>query len=213
MGGRFEFNPWLKIFVKPRQTIRAIVDVNPNFRLFVLSAIYGFCSLLGVAQNFGLGDRKEILAAMLPLLLLAPVWGYLVFSFSSWFVFIMGKLLKGQGSYRQVRAAYAWSNVPLIVNAFLWILLIVVFRSSLFSETALKGILTQGSSLLLIGVVFSQLIFSLWGLVIYVIGLSEVQRFSILKTLVNLFLSLLLFFILALTISLILVKISAISTV
>ena len=213
MGGRFEFNPWLKIFVKPRQTIRAIVDFNPNFRLFVLSAIYGFCSLLGVAQNFGLGDRKETLVAMLPLLLLAPVWGYLVFSFSSWFVFIMGKLLKGQGTYRQVRAAYAWSNVPLIVNVLLWVLLIVIFRSSLFSETAMQGLLTQGGSLILIGVVFAQLIFSLWGLVIYVISLSEVQHFSILRTLVNLFLSLLLFFLLAFTVSLILMKIGASSTV
>ena len=213
MGGRFEFNPWLTIFVKPRKTIRAIVDFNPNFRLLALSAIYGFCSLLGVAQNFGLGDKKEMILTLWPLILLAPVWGYLVFSFSSWFVFVMGKLLKGQGTYREVRSAYAWSNVPLIANALLWVFLIAVFRSSLFSETALKGILTQGSSLLLIGVVFSQLIFSLWGLIIYVVSLSEVQRFSILKTLVNLFLAFLLFFLLALTVSLILVKIGANSTV
>lgn len=213
MGGRFEFNPWLTIFVKPRQTIRAIVDSNPNFRLLTLSAIYGFCSLLGFAQNFNFGDKKETLLALLPLLLLAPFWGYLVFSFSSWFVFITGKLLKGQGTYKEVRSAYAWSNVPLIVNALLWIFLIIVFKISLFSDTALQGVLTGGRSFLLVGVVFSQLVFSLWGLVIYIIGVSEVQRFSIFKTLVNLFLGLLLFFLLALAVSLIVLKIGAVSTV
>ena len=198
MAGNFEFNPWLTIFTKPRMTIKAIVEFNPNFRLLWLAGIYGFCSLLGIVQNFGMGENQRLIFTIWPILLLAPLWGYLLFSFSSFFVFIAGKLLKGQGSFKAVRAAYAWSNVPLIVNVFLWVLLISVFGFGLFSESVLRGMLTPASSFFLMGVIFAQLVFSVWSLILYIISLAEVQQFSILRTLVNVFLAFLFFFTIAL---------------
>jgi len=51
------FNPWLRMWVKPKTTIRKIIEYNPNFRLFWLSAIYGIVSLLSSSQSFALGHR------------------------------------------------------------------------------------------------------------------------------------------------------------
>ena len=205
MGNNFDFNPWITIFTKPRMTIRAIVDNNPNFRLFWLAAIYGACSLLGLIQNFRAGESSKLIY-ILPFLLLAPFWGYLLFSFSSFFVFIAGRLLKGQGSFKAVRSAYAWSSVPLIINLILWLFLISFFGLGLFSEEVLRGMLTPASSFFLMGVILVQFVFSIWSLVIYVVSLSEVQRFSILRTLANLLIAFLFFFTIGLAVSMILIK-------
>lgn len=211
MAGNFGFNPWLTIFTKPRMTIKAIVGFNPNFRLIWLSAIYGFCSLLGIAQNFGLGENRGTISVIWPVLILAPLWGYLLFSFSSWFVFIAGKLLKGQASFKNLRAAYAWSNVPLFINAVLWIVLIGFFGFGLFSESILRGMLTPALSFFLMAVIFSQLVFSVWSLIIYIISVAEVQQFSILKALINIFLAFLFFFVLILSLGIALIKLGVIS--
>jgi hypothetical protein len=50
-------NPWKSILTKPRETIRSIVGYNANYRLLVLSIIYGFNSMLGIAQKISFGER------------------------------------------------------------------------------------------------------------------------------------------------------------
>ncbi len=210
MENKFGFNPWFKIFTKPRMTIRAIVEYNPNFRLFVLAAIYGMCAFFGLAQNMGLGSHKNFVV-FLPLLILAPLWGYMVFSVGAFFVFIIGKLLKGQADFKQVRLAYAWSNVPLIINAVLWLFLFFIFGSDLFSPAHLQAALSAKTYWILMLAVLAQLVFSIWGIVIYVIALSEVQRFSILRTLVNLILGLAVFLAIVFAISFVWLKLASVS--
>ncbi|MFA5250202.1 MAG: YIP1 family protein [Parachlamydiales bacterium] len=212
MVGRFGFSPWLAMLMKPKVTIRAIVDLNPNYRLLLLAWLYGFCSLLGIAQNVGLGEKSASLLFVAPLFLLAPLWGFALFSFSSWFVFLSGKLLKGQARYREVRAAYAWSNVPLFFNAFFWVFLIVLFGKDLFAEATLRAALTNAKAFLLMGAVFGQVVFSIWSMVLYVAALAEVQRFSLFRSVFNLVLGGLLFFVLAAVISFLLIQTGLLST-
>ena len=46
-----------------------------------------------------------------------------VFSF-----FIVGKLIKGQGSFRQIRAAISWATVPSLFGALIWWLVRLGFK-------------------------------------------------------------------------------------
>jgi len=181
-------NPWLSIWVKPRQTMRALVEYNVNFRLFVLCAIFGFQYLLQVAQFLSLGRTMNLGVILLIALVLCIPVGYIVFNVSSAFLLWTGKLIKGKGTFKQVRAASYWTTVPNIVTILIWIILMVTHGSNLFIagyETNMAGTaigINLGTSVL-------QVIVAVWVLVIFLHALGEVQKFSAWMALLNLFLS------------------------
>ena len=76
MSGKLDMNPWFSIWVRPRRTIQAIVDYNPNYRLGILSAIYGFSALLGLAQSFSMGDIFGMISILIFTVILSPIWGW-----------------------------------------------------------------------------------------------------------------------------------------
>ena len=187
------YHPLISMLVKPKETIRKIITKNPNKMLFLLSFVYGLSMLISFSQSMALGLNLNVFIILLGCLILAPVWGYLVFSFSSILIYFTGKWLKGEGNFNQIRAAIAWSNVPMFGSLSLWIILILVFGNTLFTafppEIGLSGAIT----VFLFLVSLFQLIFSIWILVLYINALAEVQKFSILKAIFNIILAVLIF--------------------
>jgi hypothetical protein len=176
---------WRSIWTHPRETIRQIVKENPKRSLFYLAAIYGFAALLSTFQSLALGSHISAMAIFLIALIFSPLWGYIVFSVWSWVVMWTGKWLKGKGDFQKIRAAYAWSCVPLIGSGIVWILLILLFGASLFLNPPVDQFLPRAGALLLMGLLLAKVVFSIWSLVIYLNALSEVQGFSILRAIGN----------------------------
>jgi hypothetical protein len=181
-------NPWLSIWVRPRETIRSIVGQNPNRSLWVLAFIYGFTSLLNGFQSVPIANHLGILPMLLISCIFAPLWGYAFFAIWSYVVIWVGKLLKGQADFQSARAAYAWSCVPLIGNIPLW-LLIVLFYSHLFFYGIQDQIVMPGAATLLFFILIAKLVFAIWMIVIYLQMLAEVQQFSILRAIGNVILA------------------------
>lgn len=178
-------NPWINIWTKPRQTMAHIIAENPNRSLWTLAAIYGFHSLLGIFQSMMLGAAMSPLGILILAALLSPLWGYVNFSVWSWAVAFTGRWFKGAGSFVEVRSAYAWSSVPILGTIPFWLLLTALFGQQLFlnfSETHLLTSVQMGS---LFAMLIAKIIFSVWSIVIYLTAISEVQKFSLLKALLN----------------------------
>lgn len=184
-----EASPWLSIWVSPRATIRRIVTENPNRSLWLLAAIYGFSSLLNSFQSASLGNMLGVIPIFFIALIISPIWGYIVFAIWSWVICWTGKLLKGKGSFREIRAAYAWSCVPLVINGALWILLIFTFGHPLFSNFPEEHFLTHSQSFLLFVILIIKVVLAIWALVIYLNALAEVQQFSVLRAIGNVIIS------------------------
>ncbi|MCK5632970.1 YIP1 family protein [bacterium] len=199
MPKKLKINPWISIWTKPRETIKEIVRFNPNYRLLFLSTIVGFFSLLGIAQQWNLGEKLSFFSIIISVIILAPLFGYITFSISSWFVFFTGKLLKGQARCKEIRAAIAWSNVPLIVSCLLWILFLGVYSALAFKMPIKKLEL----DIFIFFALLVQLVISIWIIVIYVNALAEVQKFSILSAIFNIILSSILVFIVSILVGLI----------
>src|SRR5579871_6805794 len=125
-------SPWISIWTEPRMTISQIVQKNPNQGLWILAWIYGFLSFLNGSQSLSLGKDMNFLLILFLAVVIAPLWGMVVFGVWSLVVHLIGKMLKGQASFSFVRAAFAWSCVPLAVNILLWIILLFTFGESLF---------------------------------------------------------------------------------
>ncbi len=183
------FNPWLSIWTEPRATIRRIVEENPNRNLWLLAAIYGFISLMTNAQSLALGQTNPIAILLLLIAVLSPIWGYLFFSIWSFAIFVIGKLFGGIGTFRAVRAAYAWSCVPFVINLILWIVLAIIFGQKLFMLGSVSQDLSEALMFLMFCILIARLVLAIWSLIIYFNALSEVQGYSILKAIFNVILA------------------------
>jgi len=178
-------NPWLTIWTQPRATIARIVTQNPNRSLWLLAGIYGFCSLLNLFQSMALGSAMGSLGLLILAIILAPFYGYVSFSIWSWFVTKVGQWFKGQGNFKTVRAAYAWSAVPIMLNIPLWLLMVILFGHQLFMNFPDAHLLPSSQVLLLFIILIAKVVLAIWSLVIYLNALAEVQKYSVLRAIFN----------------------------
>ncbi len=178
-------NPWLSIWTEPRQTVRSIVKTDPKFRFAILSAIYGLPMALNLAQNFSLGVKVPLWAVLIGSLIICTLLGMIGISISTWLLHVTGRWIGGQGSYQTIRTAVAWSNVPNIVTILMWIVLLGTFGVAVFtkqfSETPFVGY--QAGIVFIVFLI--QAVISIWGFIILLQGLGEVQGFSAWKALLN----------------------------
>lgn len=193
MANKIGFNPWLSMWTKPKATIRKIIEFNPNYRLFLLAAIYGFVSLVSSSQSFSLGQTINFFTVLFLCLIVSPLWGYVIFSISSFFIYFTGKWLKGAAKYKEVRACIAWSNVPMIGNVILWVFLLLIFKQDLLNDFPGSYPITSPQRGALFAILLAQMILSIWVIVLYINSLAEVQMFSVGKAILNIIISVLFF--------------------
>lgn len=187
-GYMSEKSPWLSIWCQPRSTIRKIVQVNPNRALWVLAFIYGFLSFLNSFQSISIGNMV-MMPSLIIALVLSPFWGYAAFSVWSWVICRVGRWLKGEGNFVNVRAAFAWSCVPLAVNIALWFVMVAAFGIPiLFHPGDIYPINNQQVAFLFL-ILIGKVAVAIWSLVIYLNALAEVQNFSILRAIFNVLLA------------------------
>lgn len=177
-------NPWLAIWTQPRATIREIIADNPNRSLWILASIYGFCSLMNLFQSLMLGVRMSTGALFLLAVVLSPIWGYINFTVWSWFVTWTGKWFKGEGRFITIRSAYAWSCVPITLNIPLWLLMVITFGHQLFVNFSGQA-LSHSKVTFLFFILISKVVLAMWSLVIYLNALAEVQKFTMIRAILN----------------------------
>ena len=174
-------NPWLSIWTKPKETIRSILNYRVNYGLFFLCWAFGFFSLGFV--SVGLSETRGMTLSVLiwmAILLGFPV-GYLLVNFSSFWIYLIGRLLKGKARFKEVRAVHCWSFVPNILSAIIWTL---AYLSMSF--TPLADIVPEAPADNLMGFMSWSLFWcAIWAFIIFVKGLKIVQGFSGWKILLN----------------------------
>jgi Yip1 domain len=178
-------SPWLDILTKPRETIRHVVDENPHRGLRFLYFLYGLPFALNMAQSLSLGSHLPIWAIVVGSVVLAMVFGWVGICLLSGLFFLTGKWIKGVANFSQVRAAVAWSSVPNIATILMWILLLGVFGARVFHKEFAESPFMGHEASVIFAVFFVQTIASIWGFVILLQALGEVQGFSAWKALIN----------------------------
>lgn len=178
-------NPWTHIWIKPRETVRAIVDFNPKHRFWILSFLYGLPMLLHMAQNLSLGGGFTTVGIVIVALVLAVFAGWLGLTIASGLIYWTGKWIGGQASYFPVRAAVSWSNVPNIIAVIVWLVLIFNFRDQIFLAEFDEMNFAGSQMTLLTGALIVQTAIAIWSFILLVKGIGEVQGFSAWKGVLN----------------------------
>lgn len=161
-------HPALAIWMRPRETLRRIADHDPDYGVFALTILAGAAlASLDVARR---GETLDMpLAVLVVLVFIAgAVRGLATLYIEGWLLLVVGRWLGGSATGAEVRLAIAWSNLPLVFGVVGWWLLLAVLGMGSIPDSSLE--------ILLPAVVLMPF---LWSVVLLVVGLGTVQRFSL----------------------------------
>jgi len=96
----------------PRSSIRALVDTDPTRGVLLVSWLAGFALVVDrMVQHV---DRFPLGIAVLTSLLVGPPVGFALVFVEALLTTWTGRWLGGQGTFTELRAAHAWSLVPVL---------------------------------------------------------------------------------------------------
>lgn len=178
-------------------TLSIFVASKPTRDIIPLAVLGGIYQALSQASATKLGDDRSLLQVLgLVCLVLGPVGGVIGVYVAAFLVRLVARFLGGRAPPDETRAAVAWSNVPVIATLPLWGLQIIVFGNENFTTETPWINSMAGNTLLFFSILGVSLywIARIWGIVIVVGAIAEVNRFSVLRAITALMLPLVLFF-------------------
>ncbi|PCI96138.1 hypothetical protein COB11_00220 [Candidatus Aerophobetes bacterium] len=178
MNQKLEENPWWSMWVKPKETIRNIINYNHSYCFIWLCLLYGFIESVHIAQGLSLGGYLPMWITLLISIALAIPVGAISFSLTSLFVYWTGKLIKATGTYKEIRASVAWSNVTTMFSVILVAILIVTFGNAVFFRNFYEASFSSAKAIVLILILVVEVVLAIWRLVIFIKSLAEVQGCS-----------------------------------
>lgn len=178
-------NPWVSMWTKPRATIQQIVDTNPQRLVLLLAAAAGFGQALDRASINSIGDRLDWPIIFIVAAVGGPIAGVIGLYIGGALIHWTGTWIGGKTSAENIRAAIAWSSVPMLWALVLWIPELALFGQELFTaETpVIDADTTLNSAFLAFGAV--EVTIGMWTLIVYLKCLGQVQGFSAWKALGN----------------------------
>lgn len=188
---RTQINPWLHIWGSPKKTLRSILETNPKrviLWLAILGGIISAFSWLGFLWfNYPYQETYKNTCFIIAVLIAGGIFGIIHLYFGGWLYRLTGSWVGGAGSFTDVKCAVGWSNYPFIIAGILGILSFLLPNLCLWAQFAF-GIL--------------NLIFAIWGFVIFMNLLGEAHRFSAWKALLAFLIALVLVFVALMIVSL-----------
>jgi hypothetical protein len=169
----------VSIFTKTRATMRQILDENPRRLVHLLAMVGGVAETLGShipdMPPFFTPSLGELVAVKVILGAVVGLAALYIFGAAVW---LTGRMLGGKGTFIDVRAATAWSNVPALWGVLLWLPLLAYLGTGALNLDP-QSLLSDPAGLVLlvpIGIAGVGLFF--WRIVIYCKCVGEAHRFS-----------------------------------
>ena len=178
-----------EIWTSPRLVFRYINEKQYDKYVTVLLFLSGISATFGRASTNCVGDTMNSLGFIIGVCIIGGgLLGWVTFYISSALISWTGKWLNGQGNTKSFLRIGSHAMIPSIVALiFLFLKIgiygIEIFKSDgdIYSAGTLANIFFYGASIL-------ELLLGIWTVVLLVIGISEVQKFSIWKSILNMIL-------------------------
>lgn len=172
-------SPWLTIWIRPRDTIRRIVDTDPTRHVLLLAALNGFAEALARGSARNAGDTIPLPVFFGIAVTVAPIFAIITLYISGALFRWTGSWLGGEATSEEVRAALAWSSIPNISALLLWVPTLALFGEQMFTSEMPRLYANRLLMAPLLGWGVGTFVVGMWSLVLWVMCFSEVHRFSV----------------------------------
>jgi hypothetical protein len=168
-----------KIWTFPRPVFKFINHFKYQKYLTVLLILAGIVNAFDRADISNIGKYDSIIVTIIASIVGGALFGWISFYIYSSLIRFTGKWINGKANTDSILRTLAYASIPSIAGLVLIIPKLLLRGSDLY-----ENVLTYGFSI-------TESILGVWTLVLSVIGISEVQQFSIGRAVVNLILAVL----------------------
>ena len=177
-----------QIWTSPRLVFKFINDNKYDKYVHVLLILAGITKAFDRASTRNMGDDMPLIAVLALCVILGGLLGWISYYIYAALLSWTGKWLKGLGDTNSLLRMMSHAMIPSIVALILLIPQVAIFGNEIFQSE--MDIYSSGllSIIIFYVTLFFELILGIWTLVIFVIGISEVQKISIGKSILNMIL-------------------------
>jgi len=175
------FEPLKDGWFKPRETARYLIDHASTKYIIFLISILTIASTSIQGSSIGGLNVDDLWLIFIVAVIISPLYGAITFGISAFFMWIIGKIVKGEGSFKDLFKGLIGANIPMLL-AFPFMLTWAILEPQSF----LNDKLLTGSPIEIIANLV-LLIASVWSLINMIVAISEAHRFSIGKSLFTVF--------------------------
>jgi hypothetical protein len=168
-----------KIWTFPRPVFKFINHFKYQKYLTVLLILAGIVNAFDRADISNIGKYDSIIVTIIASIVGGALFGWISFYIYSSLIRFTGKWINGKANTDSILRTLAYASIPSIAGLVLIIPKLLLRGSDLY-----ENVLTYGFSI-------TESILGVWTLVLSVIGISEVQQFSIGRAVANLILAVL----------------------
>ncbi len=179
---------FFKIWTEPRLTFRYISDNHYDKYVTVLLLLSGISRAFDRASLKDMGDKMSLGAIIGLCIIFGGLFGWMSFYIYAALLHWTGKWLKAKGDTKSILRVLAYAMLPSIIALVFLLPQIVIYGNEVFKS---DGDMTSAgllSNVFVYGSVFFELVLGIWTIVFCTIGISEVQKLTIGKSILNLLL-------------------------
>jgi hypothetical protein len=179
-----------KIWTSPRQVFKYINDKHYDKYATLLLVLSGIYRSFGRASLKNMGDKMSIWAILGLCIIAGGLMGWIFYYMYAGLISWTGKWLKGQGDTSSILRILSYAMVPSIIALIFLLPQIGIYGVEIFKEDGDINSAGWISNIFVYGSMFLELVLGVWTMVLCVVGISEVQKLSIRKSILNLLLPL-----------------------
>jgi hypothetical protein len=177
-----------KIWSQPRLIFRYVHENNHDKYTHILLVFAAIGRGLDRAAMKSMGDNSSLATIIIMSILAGGLFGWLTYYIYAAMVSWTGKGLKGVANTQAILRVLAYGMIPAVLS-----LPIIVLQISLFGNAIFQSEIDFANySLPVEGVYYLSLVvemtLGIWTICLVVAGISEVQKFSVIKSILNLML-------------------------
>ena len=165
-----------KIWVNPRPIFKLINHFRYEKHLTILLVLAGITNAFDRSEASFLNSSDSIGITIVGSIVGGALFGWISFYIYSFLIRFTGKWLGGQADTDSILRVLAYSAIPSIST-----LILIIFKLFLVGSDLFENVLTYGFTII-------ESILGIWTFVLSVVGISEVQQFSIGKAILNILL-------------------------
>jgi hypothetical protein len=172
------------IWTSPRLVFRYLEDNRYDRYTYVFLFLGALVRSIEIAEEKKLGSYSSLITLLGWCVLGGFMWClfyYIYAATMSW----MGGWIKGEANTESFVRMLSYALVPLVTSLIFSALEVAVFGVKMFQSTFEISDLSFTLQLFFYCALLMKVLLATWSVVLFVIGISEIQKFSILKSILN----------------------------